>query len=73
MNVVITGASSGIGRACAMIFARKGHPVLAVARREDRLLLLEKEAEQNHAADVTSLAMDTSSHNYSVILTTGTQ
>ena len=61
MNVVITGASSGIGRACAMMFARKGHPVLAVARREDRLLLLEKEAEQNHAAHVTSLAMDITS------------
>ncbi len=36
MNVVITGASAGIGRALAVTFARKGHPVLAVARREER-------------------------------------
>jgi NAD(P)-dependent dehydrogenase (short-subunit alcohol dehydrogenase family) len=33
----VTGASSGIGRACGMRFREEGASVFAVARREDRL------------------------------------
>ncbi|MGD8865967.1 MAG: glucose 1-dehydrogenase [Gemmatimonadales bacterium] len=33
----VTGASSGIGRACGVRFAEEGAGVFAVARREDRL------------------------------------
>jgi len=33
----VTGASSGIGKACGMRFAEEGASVFAVARREDRL------------------------------------
>ena len=35
--VVITGASSGIGMEFARRFARKGYPLVLIARREERL------------------------------------
>jgi len=34
---IVTGASAGIGRATAVLFAQEGAKVLAAARREDRL------------------------------------
>jgi len=43
---VVTGASSGIGRAFALELARRGHPILLVARRGDEL--------QRVAAEITA-------------------
>ena len=40
--VVITGASSGIGEATALKFAKKGANVVLVARRKEKLLEVEK-------------------------------
>lgn len=60
--VIITGASSGIGRATALLFANNGASVIAVGRNEKELLSLAegvtcKEGNvKPHLADVTELS-----------------
>ena len=44
-RAIVTGASSGIGRAIALELARQGGKVVCMARREDRLQTLAKEVE----------------------------
>ncbi|MBB2976279.1 NADP-dependent 3-hydroxy acid dehydrogenase YdfG [Microbacterium endophyticum] len=54
-RAVVTGASSGIGRASAAILRERGWEVVAVARRADRLAELEQETGAvAFAADLTS-------------------
>lgn len=57
-TVFVTGASSGIGRACARAFAREGARLLIAARRADRLADLEPELARLGAPAVRSLTLD---------------
>jgi serine 3-dehydrogenase (NADP+) len=61
--VVIVGASSGIGRAAAILFAREGCKVVAAARREDRLQSLKKElASEQHEIAVRQADASNNKH-----------
>ena len=41
-TILITGASSGIGKATASIFAKKGYNLIITGRREKKLLEVKK-------------------------------
>jgi NADP-dependent 3-hydroxy acid dehydrogenase YdfG len=56
--VLVTGASSGIGRACAEAFAVRGSRLLLVARRSDRLEDLAKELGDRSDAEVLTSTLD---------------
>jgi NAD(P)-dependent dehydrogenase (short-subunit alcohol dehydrogenase family) len=53
---IVTGASSGIGRATALLFAEKGIKVVGVGRNEKELNALRQEAKEKGGAIKTNLA-----------------
>jgi len=55
---IVTGASAGLGREFARALARRGHLVLAVARRGDRLAQLAAEPQSAGAGRIEPLAVD---------------
>lgn len=57
-TVLITGASSGFGYACARMFARHGYRIIINARREDRLMALARELSSEFGVEVCTLAFD---------------
>ncbi len=58
LTVLVTGATSGIGRATAEIFARNGHRVILTGRRVERLVLLKTQFEEEFHTDVLMLPFD---------------
>ena len=56
--VFITGASSGIGRSCARVFAREGAKVLMAARRADRLSRLADDLRAEFGSAVHFFTLD---------------
>lgn len=56
--VMITGASSGIGKACAEAFAKKGSNLILAARRIDRLKELKKVLEKKFKIKILVLQLD---------------
>ena len=57
-RVLVTGASSGIGEACARRFAESGADLYLVARREERLAKLKETLERDHGVDVRVSGLD---------------
>jgi NADP-dependent 3-hydroxy acid dehydrogenase YdfG len=57
-TIFITGASSGIGKACAEEFAKEGANLLLSARREERLNELENTLKKNYSIKVKTLLLD---------------
>lgn len=56
--ILITGASSGIGQACARLFVAQGAKVILSARRVDKLQALEDELHQQYDACCYLLPLD---------------
>ena len=58
MLVFITGATSGIGKSTAEVFAKNGYDLIITGRRSDRLQELKNQLESNHKINVTTLCFD---------------
>jgi 3-hydroxy acid dehydrogenase / malonic semialdehyde reductase len=56
--VLITGATSGIGLACAHTFAAAGYDVIGTGRRAERLAALKDTLESTHSVRFLPLAFD---------------
>ena len=56
-TILITGATSGIGKACAEKFATENYNLILTGRRSDRLLKL-KEQLSNNKITITTLCFD---------------
>lgn len=57
-TILITGATSGFGKAIAQLFAQKNFTVIITGRRRERLEQLQQELEQQYGATVYSLCFD---------------
>ncbi len=58
MLVFITGATSGIGKSTALLFAKNGYNLIITGRREERLTELKNELQLNYKINVTALCFD---------------
>ena len=57
-TALITGATSGIGRAVADIFAENKYNLIVTGRRSERLQELKAALEQQHGISVLALCFD---------------
>lgn len=56
--ILITGATSGIGKASAEVFAEAGTNLILTGRREDRLKTIQKELREKHSIQVQMYCFD---------------
>jgi 3-hydroxy acid dehydrogenase / malonic semialdehyde reductase len=57
-TVLVTGATSGFGKAIATLFAQKGFDIIINGRRNDRLQSLKQELEAQYGRSVIALCFD---------------
>jgi NADP-dependent 3-hydroxy acid dehydrogenase YdfG len=57
-TVLITGATAGIGQACAHQFAKNKYRIIITGRRKERLQSLSEEIKSTYGAEVNLLAFD---------------
>jgi NADP-dependent 3-hydroxy acid dehydrogenase YdfG len=57
-TALITGASSGIGLACAELLAAAGYDLILTARRQERLDEIKQRLSASHAVSVQTLQLD---------------
>jgi 3-hydroxy acid dehydrogenase/malonic semialdehyde reductase len=57
-TVLITGATSGIGEACAYLYAKEGYNLVITGRREGKLNLLKADIEKKYQIKVITLSFD---------------
>lgn len=57
-TALITGATSGIGKACAIKFAQNKYNLILTGRREDRLLELKTQLQKEFDNKITTLTFD---------------
>ena len=58
MNVLIVGASSGIGRECAHVFSMQGHDTICSARDEDELKHLVSDLKIRYQSEAHAIPVD---------------
>lgn len=56
--ILITGATSGIGKASAMLFAKKGFDLIITGRREEKLNQIAEKIKRKYAVKVMPLCFD---------------
>jgi 3-hydroxy acid dehydrogenase/malonic semialdehyde reductase len=57
-TVLITGATSGIGKSCAYLFAKNNYNLIITGRRNDRLLALQNELLDTYQIQIQVLCFD---------------
>ena len=58
MLVLVTGATSGIGKSTAQLFAKNGYDIIISGRRKERLESVSKELQATYKAKVLTLCFD---------------